>query len=123
MIEPFLYPPLPSSKRKPIWKRQSGEETLSSRVPDEPRRCVSHPMHGVKPRALLVTLLNRLQSVLRLLSIGPATVYDDSAVGFRQPAPRHRRYNCSVHREPESCSFSGLPFCKGDVESVEQATL
>ena len=78
---------------------------------------------GCKPRALLVTLLNRLRSVLRLLPIGPATVYDDSAVGFRQPAPRHRRYNCSVHREPESCSFSELPFCKADVESVEQATL
>ena len=76
-----------------------------------------------KPRALRVTLLNRLRSVLRLLSLGPATVYDDSAGGFRQPAPRHRRYNCSVHREPESFSFFGRPFCKGGVETVEQSTL
>ena len=81
------------------------------------------PDTGDKPRALLMALLNRLRSVLRLLSLGPATVYDGSAVGFRQPAPRHQRYNCSVHREPESFSFFGLPFCKGDVESVEQATL
>ena len=76
-----------------------------------------------KPRVLLAALLNRLRSVLRLLSFGPATVYGDSAGGFRQPAPRHRRYNCSVHREPESFSFSGLPFCKGGVETVEQSTL
>ena len=78
---------------------------------------------GYKSRALLMALLNRLRSVLRLLSLGSATVYDDSADEFQQPAPRHRRYNCSVHREPESFSFFGLPFYKGDVESVEQATL
>ena len=123
MIEPFLYPPLPSSKRKLVWKRQSGDETLSSQVPHEPRAVLITLYRGYTPRALLATLLNRLRSVLCLLSLGPATVYDDSAVGFRQPAPHHRRYNCSVHREPESFSFSGLPFCKGDVESVEQPTL
>ena len=123
MIEPFFYPPLPSSKRKPVWKRQSGDETLSSQVPNDRVPAFFTLYRDYKPRALLMALLNRLRSALRLLSLGPATVYDDSAVGFRQPAPRHRRYNCSVHREPESFSFSGLPFCKGDVESVEQATL
>ena len=123
MIEPFFYPPLPSSKRKPVWKRQSGDEPF-------PLKCLANHVaafltlsEGYKPRELLMALFNRLRSALRLLSLGSATVYDDSAVGFRQPAPRHRRYNCSVHREPESFSFSGLPSCKGDVESVEQPTL
>ena len=78
---------------------------------------------GNKPHTLMLALLSRLRSALCLLSLGPATVYDDSAAGFRQPVPRHRRYNCSVHHEPESFLFSGLPFCKGDVDSVEQATL
>jgi hypothetical protein len=79
---------------------------------------------AIEPRAVLVVaLLNRLRAALRLRSPEPATVYDDSAAGFRQPVPRHRRYNCSVHHEPESFLFSGLPFCKGDVDSVEQATL
>ena len=76
-----------------------------------------------KPRALLGALPNRLRSALRLLSLGPATFYYDSAAGFRQPVPRHRRYNCSVHREPEPFSFFGLPFYKGDVDSVEQVIL
>ncbi len=48
MIEPFLYPPLPSSKRKLVSKRQSGDETLSSQVPDEPRCGVSHPIQGLQ---------------------------------------------------------------------------
>ncbi len=82
MIEPFLYSPLPSSKRKPVWKRQSGDETLSSQVPSEPRCCVSHPIQGLQTTRT-GTLFIRLRSVLRLLSLGPATVYDDSAVGFR----------------------------------------
>ena len=123
MIEPFLYSPLPFSKREPVWKRQSGDEALSSQVPCEPHCSVSPAHTGGTNDALLVALLNRLRSALRLLSLGPATVCADSAGGFRQPAPRHRRYNCSVHREPESFSFSGRPFCKADVESVEQATL
>ena len=123
MIEPFFYPPLPSAKRKPVWKRQSGDEPF-------PLKCRANHVaafltlyEGYKLRELLMALFNRLRSALRLLSLGSATVYDDSAVGFRQPAPRHRRYNCSVHREPESFSFSGLPFCKGGVESVGQPTL
>ena len=79
---------------------------------------------AIEPRAVwVVALLNRLRTALRLRSPEPATVYDDSAVGFRQPAPHHRRYNCSVHRELETFSFSGLPFCKGDVDSDEQLTL
>jgi hypothetical protein len=48
MIEPFLYPPLPSSKRKPVWKRQSGDETLSSQVPDEPRCCIFDSTQGLQ---------------------------------------------------------------------------
>ena len=62
----------------------------------------------------------RLRVGLRLLSLGPATVSDDLAVESLQLEPRHRRYNCSVHREPEFSSFSGLPFCKADVDSDEQ---
>ena len=123
MIEPFFYPPLPSSKRKPVWKRQSGDEPFPLKYPANHVATFLTLYKGYKPRALLMALFNRLRSALRLLSLGSATVYDDSAVGFRQPAPRHRRYNCSVHREPESFSFSGRPFCKADVESVEQATL
>ena len=123
MIEPFLYPPLPSSKPKPVWKRQSGDVTLSSELPSDQRCCVSPYTREHKARTPLAALLNRLRSALRLLSLGPATFYDDSADGFQQPVPRHRRYNCSVHREPESFSSSGRPFYKGDVDSVEQLTL
>ena len=72
---------------------------------------------------LIVSLFNRLRVVLRLLSLGPATVFDDSAVGFQQPEPRHRRYNCSVHREPESSLFFGLPSCKEGVDSDERLIL
>ncbi len=44
MIEPFLYSPLPFSKREPVWKRQSGDEALPSQVPCEPHCSVSHPL-------------------------------------------------------------------------------
>jgi hypothetical protein len=69
---------------------------------------------------LVMAFLNRLRVVLRLRPFGPATVSDDSADGFQQPVPRHRRYNYSVHHERESFSFSGRPSCKEGADSGEQ---
>ena len=74
-------------------------------------------------RTLFVAVLNHLRAAPSSLSLGPATVYDGLAAGFRQPVPHHRHYNYSVHREPEFSSFSGLPFCKGGVDNAAQAIL
>ena len=76
-----------------------------------------------KQRTSITSVLNRLRAAPSSLSLGPATVYGGSAVGFRQPVPHHRHYNYSVHREPESSSFSGRPSCKGDVDSAAQVRL
>lgn len=73
--------------------------------------------------ARVVAVLNHLRVAPSSLSPGPATVSDGSAVGLQQPAPRHRHYNYSVHREPESSSFLGLPFYKGDVDNAAQVKL
>ena len=98
-------------------------KTLSSQVPCGHRLLSPSPYYRQSVSVLVIALLNRLRAVLRLLPLGPATVSDDSADGFQQPVPRHRRYNYSVHHERESSSFSGLLSCKVGVDSDEQLTL
>ena len=76
-----------------------------------------------KRRALVAAVLNHSRVAPSSLSLGPAIASDGSAAGLQQPVPRHRHYNYSVHREPESSSFSGRPSCKGGVDIAAQARL